>query len=262
MSLPVIDGAQSVLGFPKGQTWQFQPSIFIASGSLSVTATGLPAGITINSGTGLITCDGETLPGVYALTVRASDGSLTTDPKVFTVGIRAASDLLAGSSDVGIDLYVDKVTREVTLPGAAAAAGAGAVPVAVEEDLPLITIKENDTVLFNIRYFAGLVQLDPDPDELKIAIKDLESKEILVESTEFVVGDTGASAFFKVPLTLTGDKLSNALADAETADESAVVNAKVEIQIVKTVSIGAVPKLRITSKTFRVFIERDIASNS
>lgn len=249
MSLPVIDDTQSILGYKQGESWTFQPGIFIQSGTLHVSATGLPSGITISSTTGLITCDGTTVPGVYVIGVRADDGTNYTDPSYFTVGIEASTDISAGSSDAGIDVDIDVITREATLRG-----------VTVEDGEPLLTLKADDVVLFNFRFFKSGVQLDPNCSDVVIAWKTVETNETLIESTAFDAVSSGASAYFRVPVAITGDALTNAHSEAEADDGTSEIDVKTEVQWKQTVSIDGITELITTTKSFTSRISRDIAA--
>lgn len=252
MSLPIISNTQGILGYTKGEPWQFQPLITLASGTLGVTSTALPTGITLSGTTGRLTCDGSTPAGLYVIGLQANDGGGNfTAVTEFTIGIEAASSLLAGSSNVGVPLDIDIVTKKVTL--------AGSTP---EEGLPLCVVKQSDVALFNLRFFNGDVQLDPDPDTLKFAIKDLETNALLLEKNVFGAGSTGATAFYQMPVEFSSTALTNALAGEEADDGGASVICKAEIQWTQTVSIGAVSTLRITTQTFLIQIDRDYATNA
>lgn len=247
MALPVIDTAQSILGYKQGEAWTFQPGIFISAGTLHVAATGLPTGITISSTTGLLTCDGTTPAGVYVIGVRADDSSLFTDAAYFTVGIEAFDGVAAGSNDIGIDIDIDMITRKATLRG-----------VTVEDGEPLLVLKANDVVLFNLRFFKYGIQLDPECTDAVIAWKEKETNAVLVESTAFAAVGSGATAYFRVPVSVAGDALDAAHSEAEADDGTSQIDVRTEIQIKQTVSIDGITELVVTTESFISRIVREI----
>ena len=249
MALPVIDTAQSILGYKQGESWTFQPGIFISAGTLHVAATGLPTGITISSTTGLLTCDGTTPAGVYVIGVRADDSSLFTDAAYFTIGIEASSDTSAGSSDIGIDIDIDVVTRLATLRG-----------VTIADGEPMLVLKANDVVLFNFRFFKAGVQLDPNCTDVVIAWKDKETNAVLVESTAFDDVNSGATAYFQVPVSISGDALDAAHSEEEADDGTSQIDVNSEGQLKQTVSIDGITELVVTTQSFLSRIIREITA--
>ena len=250
MSLPVIDTAQSILGYKQGEGWTFQPGIFISAGTLHVAATGLPTGITISSTTGLLTCDGTTPAGVYVIGVRADDGSLFTSASYFTVGIEATTEISAGSSDAGIDIDIDVITRKATLRG-----------VTIADGEPMLSLKQDDVVLFNVRFFKYGIQLDPSCSEVLITWRKPDEQSILVESANFDDVNSGATAYFQVPVAIAGTALDSALEEGAGEEAPGYIDADTEIQWKQTVSIDGITELVTTTESFKSRIYQDTATD-
>jgi len=253
--LPTIDTTQSILGYRAYETFAFQPGIYTDS-TCTWTATGLPSGLSINSSTALISGSVST-PGIYVVGIRGtnSTGAMAA-PVYFTIGIEAGdgSESVAGSADTGIDVAIDVCTREVTagiLSGAPASTG------------PLFLLKEDDTVILNIRFKKNGVALDPDPTEIRLAFKAFEPEAALfsaggVATTDWAKSGVGANAFFRVPVVATSASLAAALADNEE-DAGTKFSALCEIEWKQAISaVGGVTELIASSQTFLVTIERDL----
>jgi len=273
MATPTIDSTQSILGYRAGESFSFQPGYF--SGyttdlTCTFTATGLPSGMSISSSTGLISCNGTVTPGVYVVGVRATNKEatpLSSAVAFFTIGIEASDGSVAtsGSTDTGIDVNIDVASREVALTVAAEAGSAAA-----GEDVPIFLLKEDDAVLVNVRFKKNGVALDPTLTSLKFAFKEIESEGVLFTAggaalattgltvSNFAKVGSGATAYFQVLVTASGDALVAALSNYE-ADGGTKFNALFEAEWKQDVTAGGgTAALVASSKTKRVTIERDL----
>jgi hypothetical protein len=221
--------------------------------------TDISAGMIRKCGTSLISGSVAT-PGVYVFGLKAVNASAGTFPATpsesavayFTLGIEAGdgSSVVAGSSDTGIDLNIDVLTREVSL-GSGVATGAA-----------LFLLKEDDTAILNLRFKKSGTALDPNPTEIHIAFKELETEGVIlsaggVATTDWLKSGTGAAAVFQVPVEVTGDALASALANYE-ADAGTKFDALCEIEWKQVVAVGGVTELVSSTRTFKVTIERDL----
>ena len=85
---PVIDSSQIILDFSLNKLFAIQPSA--TNFPSSWTATGLPDGVEIDSGTGMI--DGAiAVSGIYNVTLSAANSVGISDPVVFSIRIGLAS---------------------------------------------------------------------------------------------------------------------------------------------------------------------------
>ena len=222
--------------------------------------TDLTAGQIRKCGTSLIT-GSVTTAGNYTYGLIAVNATGSSAVAYFTVGIETGdgSAAVAGSSDTGIDLNIDVVTREVTMPSAAAGAASTAVVG------PLFMLKENDTVLLNVRFKKNGVALDPNPTSIKLAFKKDESEAALftaggLATTAWSKVGSGASAYFQVPVTVTGAAMVAALADEENPPTVTQFDSLTEFEWKAALSpaVGGVSETVTTTKTFGVTLVRDM----
>ena len=204
-------------------------------------------------GTSLIT-GSVSIPGNYVIGLRAFNSFGGSGISYFTLGIERGdgSESVAGSSDTGIDVNIDVVTREVSL--AAVAAG------------PLFLVKENDTVILNIRFKKTGVSLDPDPTEINIAFKELETEAAILTAggavtTAWTKAGSGSSAVCRLPVTVEGAGIATALANYES-DAGTQFDALCEIEWKQALEppIGGISELVASTKTFKVTIARDLVA--
>ena len=100
MAIPVISNTTSVLGFRKKQEFAYQP--YASNTPTSWAATGLPTGVTINTTTGLIS-GAATIPGVYVVSLTASNATGPSTPHQIAIGIEDGPL----NDSIGIELNVD-----------------------------------------------------------------------------------------------------------------------------------------------------------
>lgn len=253
MSLPTIDSTQSYLGYQAYETFAFQPGVFSDS-TCTWSATNLPSGLSINSSTALISGSVAT-PGTYVIGVRGTNATgAMAAPVYFTIGIDAGDGSLAvsGSSDTGIDINIDVVTRDVTLASSSSASTAA-----------LFLLKENDTAILNIRFKKSEVALDPDPTEINIAFKELETDLAILTgggavTTAWTKIGSGTAAVCRLPIVMTSDALAAALSNYED-DAGTQFDALCEIEWKQAITaVGGITELVASTKTFKVTIARDL----
>jgi hypothetical protein len=259
MAIPIISTTQGILGYKQFEVWNFQPGAL--NTPTSWAAAGLPAGLTIDGTTGLISCDGSTLPGQYVITVTATNGDGTSDPQTFFVGIEAStgSGLSPGGADLGIDLSVDVLTRDVTLVTSQPAAAA---PTADSDNDYVFFAKYGDTVILNIRFYKDGVRIDPLLSSLKFDLKELEPDGALITGNAYAsapikVG-SGVTAVYQIAVEFTGDALGGALSNYE-ADAGTLFIALAEIEWKRAITFdGSSLTIVQASQTFRVRVDRDL----
>ena len=221
--------------------------------------TDISAGSIRKCGTSLITGSVST-PGIYVFGLTAVNMATGTWPVptgasaavYFTLGIEASdgSDAVSGSSDTGIDINIDAVTRDVTM---ASASSSGA----------LFLLKENDTAILNIRFKKSGVALDPDPTEIYIAFKELETEAAIltgggVVTTAWTKTGSGAAAVCRLPIVMTSDALASSLSNYEN-DAGTQFDALCEIEWKQAITaVGGITELVASTKTFKVTIARDL----
>lgn len=189
-------------------------------------------------------------PGQYVVGFIAVNATGSSAISYFTIGIDAGdgSATSAGSSDTGIDVNIDVVTREMTTGNAGA----------------LFLLKRDDTAILNIRFKKNGVALDPNPTSLRLAFKKDETDAVLFtaggsEGTGFTRSGSGASAVFRVPVTPTGDLLNAAFSDEEKPTGTQF-DALCEAEWKQDLdpAVGGVTELIASTKTATVILARDL----
>lgn len=213
MAAPIISRNTGLLGSLQWATYNLQ-LVLVQGASVTWTATSLPPGLSINSGTGKIS-GAPTAPGNWNVLVKAtnSDGS---DQILLYIPIEATSATAGGDVDVAIDLLSLDVALDVPGPvpsanGSAAAAG------------PLLVAKQEDDLFFSVRLNKGGVNADLDVIEFDVTVKELDTESVLCKGgggTAAVSGvkyfkksGSGPDARYRVYLRLDGDLLTAALND-------------------------------------------------
>lgn len=252
----VVPGASAGVYYVRDKTTHTFKLAATATGAAIDFTTAITAGRFRKVGTGTISGSVATA-GVYVIGLKAFNASAGTFPTTpsesaiayFTIGIEESSDVAAGSSDIGIDIDIDMITRKATLRD-----------VTVAEGEPMLLLKANDVVLFNFRFFKYGIQLDPDCDEVVLAWKEKETNAVLVESTAMLKVGSGSTAYFQVPVAVTGDALDAAHSEDEADDGTSQIDVKTEVQIKQTVSIDGITELVVTTESFLSRIVREITA--
>jgi hypothetical protein len=116
MSIPIISKTQGALAFALGQPFVFQ---FAATGNPTLWSLAahqvVPHGFVFNALTGMLAGAG-TSPGVWQLTLTASNAEGASAPETFTIGVFETA-----SQEITKKLVVDTQTWAVTLPDPAPA---------------------------------------------------------------------------------------------------------------------------------------------
>ena len=147
MPAPVINTTQSSLTFAVGQPFTFQ---FVATESPTSWSIGrhqiVPAGFMFNTTSGVLSGTAQ-MPGIWLLTLTATNSSGASNPEVFCVGV-----FETGVSDVTKpkrDLYVDVSNWEVSTTDGAPAAGTTLAASAARARL-------GDDLLFQLTLLNGV----------------------------------------------------------------------------------------------------------
>ena len=258
MSAPIINPTTSILGFKLGETWEYQPFLSGAGGTVTWACTGLPAGMSIDTSTGLIS-GAATVAGVFNATLGASDtvnGAAVPIP--LTIGIEPAST----SSGEGIGLFVDVISRQVTLNGPA-----------VPDGQPLFSVKQGDSVLFKVQFQMGGTVVDRGTlGRLDFVLKELEPDVDIVtgggaptgsDGTPMAQTGSGSSATYIIAVVFDSELLTAALANYES-DQGTSFTGLAQLKWTETNTtsgprVGAAT-LSLSSQTFLVQVVRNLES--
>ena len=191
---PVIDPRTSLLAIDKGRSFHFQP---VATGNPTEwVASGLPAGLSINTATNLISGT-PTEAGVFAVLLEAAN----YDSRTFTVD-EATDELLSNGHSFANDDEVTSLTTG-TLPAPLTGAdtyfvrdsGAGSLKLAATLGGPAIDLTDIGTGVHTLR--------KKQTDQLTLIIPVLETGSVIAEDEITIEIDvdlvTGAVAVVGVP---------------------------------------------------------------
>lgn len=253
MPAPVISPAQSILGYKRNEYFEFQPSA--TNSPVSWAAVGLPAGLSINSTTGLIS-GAATTAGVRNVTVTATASDATTGTATFVIGINSEIAPAAASADISTEWNFDVVSRALAALGGGGSFSSGtpgATPVIAEW-------KSDDIFLLRLRFLKNGQIIDPNPTALKLIIKENEPENSISLDTTFVKTGTGDGAYFDLLVDLSDASVKNTLSSYD-ADAGTSFTALVEIQMESSLTFGGSSRtLRLSSRTASVRVSRDFVA--
>ncbi len=259
MAIPIINKTQSSLTFALNQPFSFQ---FVATNHPTLWAIGaneaLPCGFVFNAASGTLTGSGQT-PGIWLLTIKASNADGASAAEVFTVGV---FDTIKGKVFKAMD--VDTSTWAVTLPDPATAREEGLTSSLPELGATTGQARYGDDILFKIRLMSGTGVVELPLDSARFSMRGLD--------TEPPFFTTSAGAFRKTStienglfvsdywlyVSLEDSALSGFLAENEY-DETTEANVSCEVELVfERPSTGTGPVLqKITTVPFVMRIRRD-----
>jgi hypothetical protein len=222
MAIPVIDPTTSVLAYQTGQFFVYQPAA--TNTPTSWAAVGLPAGISINTTTGKIS-GAATEPGVFNITLTATNGDGTSAPLFLAMGIESAEY----HPDSSIELDMALANGAVSNP-------------AVDDDEPPLFGKMGDRLLVAIGLKKGNILQELAVAQVDIAVKEYESESLKILTTGVFeqVGEWDATRYLIVvyldPTVMAGvlssyEGLKRGNQTQEDADKDTFVDATAEIRI-------------------------------
>ena len=223
MSAPVINTTTSVLGYKQWQSWEYQP--YATNVPTSWACPNLPAGLSINTTTGLIS-GAASVSGVFVCGLTAANGDGTSAPLVLTIGIDPASAALTNS---GYEVKINVQTREIEF-----IAPSGGSPQTVSKTVtdaastttttgsqtvgdsaPNLFAKITDSLLLWISFQKDGVNLDLDIQTLAIAIKEFAPDVRLVLGDTWKKFGSGTGAYYGLYAAISGTDLASALSNYE-----------------------------------------------
>lgn len=247
MAIPVISNTTSVLGFRKRQDFAYQP--YASNTPTSWAATGLPAGVTINTVNGLIS-GAATIAGVYGVILSAANASGLSAPHLIAIGIEET-----GINDgIGIELDVDVRTGYVAATG----------QTQPDLDKAILFAKRGDTLFFDVGFWRGDVLQDLPIAELKFQMREFDGETVLVTSNG-LIEDVGTSddPRYRIAVEFSGVELEGVFGNYE-GDLRTGFLAIAELQWIVMHGSPAMPSPETavrSSQTFRVYVQRDLIHN-
>ena len=175
MAIPVISNTTSVLGFRKNQDFAYQP--YASNTPTSWAATGLPAGVTITSGTGLIE-GAASVPGVYVVGLSATNADGTSTAHQIAIGIADGPV----NDSIGIELNVDVRTGFVAASGQSQP----------DADKAILFAKRGDVLFLDVGFWRDDVLQDLPIADLKFQMREFDGETVLISSSG-LIEDIGTS---------------------------------------------------------------------
>jgi hypothetical protein len=218
----------------------------------SFTATGLPAGLTINN-SGLISGT-PTAAGIYLLTLTATNNVGTGASKTLRMNVAAASTAPTPPpvflENGGVDVFMDLQTRELSLtpPKAEATIASGATVVNSTKDKPLL-IKSGEILWLNLRFTKGTKSVDPEPTAMRFGVASKIGGPLLMEGDAFTKVGTGSSAYYKMRVVGVAAEFGALIDDYYDEDAVEQIDAEGKVEASNETDIKGLCELKVTTGT-------------
>lgn len=247
MAIPVISTTTSVLGYRKGQYFEYQMQA--TNTPTSWAADGLPYGMTISS-SGLIS-GAATAAGVYLVKVIASNGDGPSAPLEVAMGIEDSNF----NDGLGIEVNIDLRSGAVSVPGI--------VPTGTDESPASMFLKYGDKVFLDLGFLKGEDLQSMAMAAITMNLREFDGETVLVQSNGGIeiIGSSDKPRY-RILVDLETPELLNALGNYQ-GDFQTTFDAVAEFEWrVDYLEPGALANEVIrSSKTFRVAIDRDLVPN-
>jgi alpha-tubulin suppressor-like RCC1 family protein len=218
----------------------------------SFTATGLPAGLTINN-SGLISGT-PTAAGIYLLTLTATNNVGTGTSKTLRMNVAAASTAPTPPpvflENGGVDVFMDLQTRELSLtpPKAEATIASGATVVNSTKDKPLL-IKSGEILWLNLRFTKGTKSVDPEPTAMRFGVASKIGGPLLMEGDAFTKVGTGSNAYYKMRVVGVAAEFGALIDDYYDEDAVEQIDAEGKVEASNETDIKGLCELKVTTGT-------------
>ncbi|MCX8497665.1 MAG: Ig domain-containing protein [Akkermansiaceae bacterium] len=246
MAIPVISTTTSVLGYRKGQYFEYQMQA--TNSPTSWTANGLPSGMSISSA-GLVS-GAATAAGVYLVTVIATNSTGPSLPLEVAMGIEDSNY----NDGLGIEVNIDLRSGAVAVPGI--------TPSSTGSQAALF-MKYGDKMFLDLGFFKGEALQSMAMSSAILNIREFDGETVLVQSNGSIenVG-TNDKPRYRILVDLKQPNLLNALGNY-AGDFQTTFDAVAEIEWrVDYLEPGALANEIVrSSKTFRIAIDRDLVPN-
>ena len=247
MAIPVISNTTSVLGYRKGQYFEYQMQA--TNTPTSWTGNGLPSGMAISS-TGLVS-GAATAAGVYLVRVIATNGDGPSAPLELAMGIEDTHF----NDGIGIEVNIDLRSGAVSVPGI--------TPSSSPVSQAVMFLKYGDKVFLDIGFLKGEELQTMAMASIVMNVREFDGETALVQSNGGleIIG-TSDRPRYRILVDLDTPELLNALGNYQN-DYQTTFDAIAEIEWrVDYLEPGALTDEVIrSSKTFRIAIDRDLVPN-
>lgn len=247
MAIPVISNTTSVLGYRKGQYFEYQMQA--TNSPISWTANGLPSGMSIGNA-GLVS-GAATAAGVYLVKIIATNGDGPSAPLEVAMGIEDTNY----NDGLGIEVNIDLRSGAVSVPGITPASGQASQAV--------MFLKYGDKVFLDVGFLKAEELQTMAMASIVMNIREFDGETVLVQSNGGIeIIGTSDRPRYRILVDLDTPDLVNALGNYQ-GDYQTTFDAIAEIEWrVDYLEPGALADEVIrSSKTFRIAIDRDLVPN-
>lgn len=247
MAIPVISTTTSVLGYRKGQYFEYQMAA--TNSPTAWVATGLPTGMTINS-SGKIS-GAATYAGVYLVRVIASNADGPSAALEIAIGIEDTNF----NDGIGIEVNIDLRSGAVFVPGV--------TPTGQEENPATLFLKYGDKVFLDIGFLKGEELQAMAIGLITLNIREYDGETILIQSNGAVeiIGTTDRPRY-RILVDLDVEALANALGNYQGDYQTTFkAIAEIEWRVDYLEPGGLSDEVIRSSKTFRIAIDKDLVPN-
>lgn len=242
MAIPVISTTTSVLGYRKGQYFEYQMQA--TNAPTSWTANGLPSGMSI-SNAGRVS-GAATAAGVYLVKVIATNGDGPSAPLEVAMGIEDTNF----NDGIGIEVNIDLRSGAVSVPGITPSDASSAV----------MFLKHGDKVFLDVGFLKGEELQTMAMASIVMNIREFDGETALIQSNGGIeIIGTSDRPRYRILVDLATPELLNALGNYQ-GDYQTTFDAIAEIEWrVDYLEPGALADEVIrSSKTFRIALDRDL----
>ena len=242
MAIPVISTTTSVLGYRKGQYFEYQMQA--TNAPTSWTASGLPSGMSI-SNAGRVS-GAATAAGVYLVKVIATNGDGPSAPLEVAMGIEDTNF----NDGIGIEVNIDLRSGAVSVPGI----------TPTDMNPAVLFLKHGDKVFLDVGFLKGEELQTMAMASIVMNIREFDGETALVQSNGGIeIIGTSDRPRYRILVDLSTPELLNALGSYQ-GDYQTTFDAIAEIEWrVDYLEPGALADEIIrSSKTFRIALDRDL----
>ncbi len=242
MAIPIISTTTSVLGYRKGQYFEYQMQA--TNAPTSWAASGLPSGMSI-SNAGRVS-GAATAAGVYLVKVIATNGDGPSVPLEVALGIEDTNF----NDGIGIEVNIDLRSGAVSVPGITPG----------DAGSPVMFLKHGDKVFLDVGFLKGEALQTMAMASIVMNIREFDGETALVQSNGGIeIIGTSDRPRYRILVDLATPELLNALVNYQ-GDYQTTFDAIAEIEWrVDYLEPGALADEIIrSSKTFRIALDRDL----
>lgn len=224
----------------------------------SYTATGLPAGLTINNSGQIVGSPSDV--GVYLTSIYATNSLGDGPSQIFKFNIAHPSSSTPTSptflKNDGVDIFFDLQSRALTLtPPKAEAEIASDTKVINSLVADRLMVKTGETLWLNVRFVKGTTPLDPVATGLRFGVAGKLGGPLLMEGDTFTKVGEGSSAYYRMRVAPIENEFSAIIDDYYDDDAVEQISAANENQPSSSGEVEGLCEVALTTGTGETIAE-------